>query len=106
MVQINTGQKFSIAADPEDAAGYDVDVPVSYAVADETVATLAPFADDAGNDDPKSRWVVSGAPGSTVVTVTVPTVEGEPDLAVTLAVDVVAAGVATIDVTTGDPVDE
>lgn len=106
MVQINTGQKFSIAADPEDAAGYDVDVPVSYAVADESVVTLTDLLGEDGLPDPKARWVVSGAPGSTVVTVTVPTAEGNPDLEVTLAVDVVAAGVATIDLTTGDPVDE
>ena len=105
-MQITDGQKFSLAADPEDAAGYDVEVPITFSVADESIATLAPVLDDAGLADPKSTWVVSGVPGSTIVTVSVPTGPDLPDLTATLAVDVVVGGVATIALVTGDAVDK
>ena len=106
-MQINTGQKFRLTADPEDAAGYDVDVPITFTVRGNAVATLVEYADPVTGDiDPKSRWVVSGAPGSTVITVAVPTGAGLPDLTATLAVDVVTAGVATVELVAGEAVEE
>lgn len=59
-----------------------------------------------GTTDPKSKWVVSGAPGSAVVTVSVPTMPDMPDLTATLAVDVVPGGVAIVNLVTGDPIDK
>ena len=105
-MQIVDTQKFQLSADPEDAAGYDVDVPISFTTSDSTVVTLEDITLGDGTADPKSKWVVSGAPGSAVVTVSVPTAEGQPDLTATLAVDVVPGGVATVQLVTGDPVDK
>jgi len=105
-VQIVDTQKFLLSADPEDAAGYDVDVPIAFTVDNPAVATLADVMLDDGTADPKAKWVLSGAPGSAVVTVSVPTTPGNPDLTATLAVDVVPGGVATVDLVTGDPVDK
>lgn len=98
-VQINTGEKFSVAIDTRDAAGYPTDATVEWSIADETIATVT--HDDA--DDQKG-WVISGAPGSTVLTVRVTDVE--PPLEATLAVDVVPAGTATIAIATGPAVPE
>lgn len=98
-VQINTGQKFSVELDAKDAAGYDTDVDVTWTVDDTSVATVEVDA-----DDDQKAWVVSGAPGSAVLTVAVNGTD--PELSATLAVDVVPAGVATIELKTGDAVDE
>lgn len=106
MTQITDSQKVLITVEPQDAAGYDVDVPIAFSVDDETVITLADNVLADGSVDPKSKWIVSGAPGSAIVTVSVPTVEGQPDLTATLAVDVVAGGVATVNITTGDATDK
>lgn len=97
MAGMNTGQKIHLAADPEDAAGYDVDVPVVFSVADESVVSLLSI-----DDEPKSVWAVSGAPGSTVVTVTVTKLDGT-ELTGTLAVDVVPADVAVVNIVAGEP---
>ena len=97
MAAMNTGQKIPLSADPEDAAGYDVDVPVVFTVADESVATIVNI-----DDEPKSVWVVSGAPGSTVVTATVTNLAGEA-LTGTLAIDVVPADVAVVNIVAGEP---
>lgn len=97
MAGMNTGQKIHLSADPEDAAGYDVDVPVVFTSADESVATIVNI-----DDEPKSVWVVSGAPGSTVVTATVTKLDGT-ELTGTLAVDVVPADVAVVNIVAGDP---
>lgn len=97
MTALNTGQKVRLTADPEDAAGFDVDVPVSFTVDDEAVATIVNI-----EDDPKSVWVVSGAPGSTVVTATVTNLAGDI-LTGTLAVDVVPADVAVVNIEAGEP---
>jgi len=98
-VQINTGEKFSVAIDTRDAAGYPTDATVEWSVADETVATVVL---DAGDD--QKGWVISGAPGSTVLTVTV---TDAPDLPpATLAIDVVPAGTATVQINTGPAVPE
>jgi hypothetical protein len=97
MAGMNTGQKIKLTADPEDAAGYDVDVPVAFTVADESIVVI-----DNIDDDPKSVYVVSGAPGSTVVTATVTKLDGT-ELTGTLAVDVVPADVAVVNIVAGDP---
>lgn len=99
IVQINTGQKFSVAIDTRDAAGYPTDATVEWSIADETVATVV--LDD--GDDQKG-WVISGAPGSTVLTVRVTDVT--PALEATLAVDVVPAGTATVQINAGPAVPE
>jgi hypothetical protein len=98
-VQINTGQKFSVTVDTRDAAGFPTDATVEWTIADESVATVT--HDDA--DDQKG-WVVSGAPGSTTLRVRVTDVE--PPLEATLAVDVVPAGTATVEIATGPAVPE
>lgn len=99
IVQINTGQKFSVAIDTRDAAGYETDAVVEWSVADESVATVVL---DEGDD--QKGWVISGAPGSTVLTVTV---TDAPDLPpATLAIDVVPAGTATVQINTGPAVPE
>jgi hypothetical protein len=105
-MQIVDTQKFQLTADPQDAAGYDVDVAIAFTIDNPAVATLADVMRDDGTADPKSKWVVSGAPGSAIVTVSVPTTEGNPDLTATLAVDVVPGGVATVNLVTGDAVDK
>jgi hypothetical protein len=94
---MNTGEKIHLSADPEDASGYDVDVPVVFTVADESVATIVNI-----DDDPKAVWVVSGAPGSTVVTATVTKLDGT-DISGTLAIDVVPADVAVVNIVAGEP---
>ena len=97
MAALNTGQKVLLTADPEDAAGFDVDVPVTYTVDDPSVVTLVPV-----EDNPKAVWAVSGAPGSAVVTATVTNLAGE-ELTGTLAVDVVPADVAVVKIDAGEP---
>ncbi|AEV52239.1 hypothetical protein [Nocardia phage NBR1] len=100
MAAMNTGQMLKLTADPEDAAGYDVDVPVVFTVEDDAVATIRDIS-----DDPKSVYVVSGAPGSTVVTATVTKADGT-ELTGTLAIDVVPADVAAVNIEAGEPEDE
>ena len=97
MAAMNTGQKIHLAADPEDAAGYDVDVPVVFSVADESVVSLVSI-----DDEPKAVWAVSGAPGSTVVTVTVTNLAGDA-LTGTTSIDVVPADVAVVNIVAGEP---
>lgn len=97
MAQITDTQKFKITADPEDAAGYDVDVPVRFESADTAIATVVDIP-----DDPKSVYIESGTPGSTVITATVTTLAGA-DLTATLAVDVVTGDVAMVNLIAGDP---
>lgn len=98
-VQINTGEKFSVTIDTRDAAGYPTDATVEWSIADENVATVV--LDD--GDDQKG-WVISGAPGSTVLTVTVTDAPNLPPA--TLAIDVVPAGTATVVIATGPAVPE
>lgn len=100
MAAMNTGQMLKLTADPEDAAGYDVDVPVVFTVDDEAVATIRDIS-----DDPKSVYVVSGAPGSAVVTATVTKADGT-ELTGTLAIDVTSADVASVNIEAGEPEDE
>lgn len=105
-MQIVDTQKFQLTVEPEDAAGYDVDVPITFAIDSTTVATLEDVLMADGTADPKSKWVISAAPGSAVVTVSVPTTPDNPDLTATLAVDVVPGGVATVALVTGAAVDK
>ncbi|WP_405490457.1 hypothetical protein [Nocardia sp. NBC_00511] len=105
-MQIVDTQKFQLTADPQDAAGYDVDAAISFSVDNSAVASIVDVTLDDGTIDPKSKWIVSGQPGSAVVTVSVPTSEGNPDLTATLAVDVVPGGVAIVNLVAGDAVDK
>ena len=99
IVQINTGEKFSVTIPTFDAAGYPTDAVVEWSIADENVATVVL---DAGDD--QKGWVISGAPGSTVLTVTV---TDAPDLPpATLSIDVIPAGTATVQIITGPAVPE
>lgn len=95
-MQMNTGEKFSVLADTEDASGYDTPETISWSLDNPDVATLQV------SEDTRTCWVVSGAPGSAVLTATV----GSLGLSATLAVDVVPAGTATINLVAGDPVAE
>lgn len=96
IVQINTGQKFPINVDTEDAAGYDTTVAIEWSIDNADVATLVVA------EDTRSVEVISGAPGSAVLTASIPAL----GLSATLAIDVVPAGTATIELVAGDPVDE
>lgn len=97
-MQMNTGQKFSVTADTEDAAGFDTAETLAWSIDNPDVATLVVSADT------KTCEVVSGAPGSAVLTATVTSLD--PPLSATLAVDVVPAGTATISLDASDPVAE
>lgn len=107
-MQIIDTQKFKLTADPEDSAGFDVEVAVAFSIpdGDATVTLEDVLLDDGVTPDPKSKWIVAGTPGSTVVTVLVRPADGSADLTATLAVDVVTGGVATIALVSGDPVDK
>lgn len=96
IMQLNTGQKTSYTVDTEDASGYDTTEAIEWSIADEAVATLTV------SEDGRSATVVSGAPGSTVLTARVTGL----DLSATEAIDVVPAGTATIRLVAGDVVDE
>lgn len=100
IVQLNTGQKFSIALDTRDASGYATDATVEWSISDPSIATLV-----LDESDDQKGWVISGAPGSTVLSATI--VDADPALPpATLAIDVVPAGTATVVITTGPPVPE
>ena len=97
-MQINTGQKFDVTADTEDAAGYDTPETIAWSIDNGDVAVLTV------SEDTHTCTVTSGAPGSAVLTATVTSMD--PPLSATLAVDVVPAGTATIELVPGEPVDE
>lgn len=98
MAQLNTGQKFDVTADTEDAAGYDTNETIEWSIDNADVASLQV------SEDGKTCTVVSGAPGSAVLTASLPNLD--PPLSATLAVDVVPAGTATINLVASDPVAE
>lgn len=98
MAQLNTGQKFDVTADTEDAAGYDTNETIEWSLDNPDVASLTVSVDG------KTCTVVSGAPGSAVLTASLPNLD--PPLSATLAVDVVPAGTATINLVASDPVSE
>ncbi len=97
-MQINTGQKFDVTADTEDAAGYDTNETIEWSIDNSDVASLIV------SEDGKTCTVTSGAPGSAVLTASLPNLD--PPLSATLAVDVVPAGTATINLVASDPVSE
>jgi hypothetical protein len=96
VMQMNTGQKFTVECDTEDAAGYDTVETIAWSISDPNVAALQV------SDDTRTCTVVSGAPGSAVLTASIESL----GLSATLAVDVVPAGTATIELVPGDVVDE
>lgn len=98
MAQLNTGQKIDVTADTEDAAGYDTAETIEWSIDNSDVASLTV------SEDGKTCTVVSGAPGSAVLTASLPNLD--PPLSATLAVDVVPAGTATINLVASDPVSE
>ncbi|WP_326646699.1 hypothetical protein OG884_18910 [Streptosporangium sp. NBC_01755] len=102
MTQMNTGHKFELSIDARDAAGFPTRPNVTWSIDDPSVAELQVAEDE------QTCVVVSGAPGSAVLTVTIEdeTAEGQEPLSVTHAVDVVPAGTATIELVAGEVVDE
>lgn len=96
MTQLNTGQQFTVECDTEDAAGFDTTETIEWSIDNDAVATLRV------SDDTRKCVVVSGAPGSAVLTASLPGL----GLSATLAVDVVPAGTATIELVAGDVEDE
>lgn len=95
-MQLNTGQKVTYTVDTEDASGYDTTEAVEWSIEDEGVAALTV------SEDGRSATVVSGAPGSTVLTARVTGL----DLEVTEAIDIVPAGTATIKLVAGEVEEE
>ncbi|MGV9535025.1 hypothetical protein ACWEU6_21895 [Streptosporangium sandarakinum] len=91
IVQINTGEKFTVSVDTEDASGYDTVETIEWSTDEESVVTLNV------SEDTRSCEVVSGAPGSAVITAKISAL----GLMATLAVDVVPAGTATIELVPG-----
>lgn len=96
MTQLNTGQQFTVTVDTEDAAGYDTVETIEWSLDNGEVANLVI------SEDTRSVTVVSGAPGSAVLSASIPNL----NLSATLAVDVVPAGTATIELIAGEVVDE
>jgi hypothetical protein len=95
-MQINTGQQVTYTADTEDAAGYDTVENIEWSVDNGDVVALRV------SEDTRSCTVVSGAPGSALLTARIASL----GLEVTEAVDVVPAGTATIKLVAGDVEDE
>ncbi|MBB4935986.1 hypothetical protein FHR32_000291 [Streptosporangium album] len=96
IVQITTGQKVSYTADTEDASGFDTVESIEWVTNEPTIITLKV------SEDTRSCEVVSGAPGSAVLTARISSL----GLEVTEAIDVVPAGTATIKLVAGDVVSE
>lgn len=103
MAQLHDNEQVDITVAAVDAKGFESADALTYVSADETVATVLGATDD----DSHTATIVAGNPGSTTVTVTDPTaidpVTGAAIFA-TIAVDVVAAGAVTVQVTEGTPV--
>lgn len=95
-VQINTGQKITYTVDTEDASGYDTNETIEWSVDNEEVATLTV------SEDTHSATVVSGAPGSAVLTASIPNL----GLSASEIIEVVPAGTATITLVPGDVEEE
>jgi hypothetical protein len=85
-----------VSVDTEDAAGYDTMETIEWSIDNADVVSLVVA------ENTRSVEVISGAPGSAVLTASIPAL----GLSATLAVDVVPAGTATIALIPGDPVDE
>jgi len=90
-VQIHDNEQFSLTVDTRDAKGFETPDAVTWTVDNDAVAALVVSADT------RSCTIVAGSPGSAVVTVT----DSDAGLSATEAVDVVAAGTATISLVEG-----
>lgn len=88
---LTTSQEFELTADPEDARGFDVDVPVEWTVESEDDAV-----EIVDTDDPKTVIIRAVQPGSALVKASVGELYGS------LAVDVTAGAVATIEIAPGE----
>ncbi len=98
-MQINTGQKFSLTARATDAAGYPTTADITLSVDNADVVSLT-------QDEGGVWWVISGAPGESVVTASIAAGEGGEPLTARLVVDVVPDDAVTIELVPGDVVDE
>lgn len=92
MAQLHDNETFTVTADTEDAKGYDTAESIEWSIDNADVASLTV------SEDTKSVDVIAGAPGSAVLTANIPAL----GLSATLAVDVVPAGTATIELAVGD----
>ncbi|MES2210992.1 MAG: hypothetical protein V4515_12570 [Chloroflexota bacterium] len=103
MAQLHDNEQVDVTVKAVDAKGFESSDALTYVSADETVATIVGATDE----DSHTATIVAGNPGSTTVTVTDPTAidpaTGAPIFA-TIAVDVLAAGAVTVQVTEGTPV--
>jgi hypothetical protein len=95
-MQLNTGQQVTYTADTEDASGFDTTEVIEWSVDEPSVAVLTV------SEDTRTATVVSGEPGSTILTAKISSL----GLLVTEAIDVVPAGTATIKLVAGDVEDE
>lgn len=93
MATIDTSQVVTWDVDPEDDRGFDVDVVLDVTNSDDSVATVV-FIPKAGDELAKVQ-ATAVAPGSTLITVSVP--GSDPLISGSLAVDVTPGGVATIE---------
>lgn len=102
MTQMNTAKKFELSIAAADAAGFPTTPNVTWAIDNPDVAELQVAEDE------QTCVVVSGTPGSAILTVTIEdeNAEGVEPLSVTHAIDVVPAGTATIELVAGEVVDE
>jgi hypothetical protein len=93
-MQLHDDEKFTLSVRTVDAKGFDTADDIDWTADDTSVVTLNV------SDDGRSCEVVAGQPGSAVITVTDSATD--PVLSATEAVDVVAGGTATIQLTEGD----
>lgn len=91
-MQLHDNEKCTITADTEDAKGFDTPEVLEWSFDNADVASITV------SEDTKSCTVVAGAPGSGVLTASIPAL----GLSATLAVDVVPGGTATIELVPGE----
>lgn len=92
-MQLHDDEKVALTVDTKDAKGFETADAVTWTIDDGSVASLSV------SDDGRSCEVVAGSPGSAVITVA----DDAAGLSVTEAIDVVAAGTATISIGEGTP---
>lgn len=90
-VQLHDNEQFDLTVDTKDAKGFETPDTVTWASADETVATVVVSLDG------RTATIVAGNPGSTVITAT----DDAAGLSATEAIDVVPAGTATVSLVEG-----
>lgn len=94
-VQLTDTQQVTLTVQPEDSKGFPTSDTLTWSSADDTVVSLQPSADSL------SCLVVAGVPGlGVVVTVT------DGTISATDSFDVVAGGVATLQISEGTPEDQ